>query len=177
MKRLALSLLLVAGLYGAWHAPKPVFGQTLGTSQGQNLPFPTLSGQGATVTLTAAQTGLLAYFDRAAGIIYTLPAPTAGLYYDFVVSTTITSNNAEIATNTGTVFLQGVIHTAISGGATGSDWQCNGTSHLAIKMNGTTSGGILGTRLHVVALSATLWQVDGLAVGSGTEVTPCSTTT
>jgi hypothetical protein len=41
--------------------------------------------------------------------------------------------------------------------------------HLAHQSheNGTTSGGILGGRLHFTAVSATVWQVDGLLIGSG----------
>lgn len=138
---------------------------------------PLNSGNGATVTLTAAQSGMTFLFDRAAGIVYTLPAPYPGLTFDFVQTVTTTSNSAEIVTATvGSQFIQGLVHIGISGGATGSDWACNGTTHVSIKQNGTTSGGILGGRLHFIAISTTIWQVDGLTIGSGTEVTPCSTT-
>lgn len=133
------------------------------------------SGNGATVTIGAAQSGQTFLFDRAAGIIYTLPPPVPGMTFDFINTVTITSNAAVVITAAGTQFVQGVVHTAISGGATGSDWQCNGTSHVKVTSNGTTSGGILGGRLHFTAVSSTLWQVDGLLVGSGTEITPCST--
>lgn len=134
-----------------------------------------VSGNGATVTLTAGQSGTTHLFDRAAGIVYTLPAPQPGMTFDFVTTVTITSNAATVVTNSASVFVVGVVHTAISGGATGSDWACNGTSHIKVTSNGTTSGGILGGRLHFTAVSSTLWQVDGLLIGSGTEVTPCST--
>jgi hypothetical protein len=133
------------------------------------------SGNGATVTLTAGDSGKTYLFDRAAGIIYTLPAPFPGMTFDFVYTVTITSNAGTVVTNSASVFVVGVVHTAISGGATGSDWACNGTSHIKVTSNGTTSGGILGGRLHFTAVSATVWQVDGLLIGSGTEVTPCST--
>jgi hypothetical protein len=142
-----------------------------------NAPWltPFQSGNGATVTLTAGQSGQTLLFDRAAGIVYTLPPPFPGMTFDFVYTTTITSNAGTVVTAAGTQFIVGVIHTAISGGATGSDWACNGTSHIKVTSNGTTSGGILGGRLHFTAVSTTLWQVDGLLIGSGTEVTPCST--
>lgn len=133
------------------------------------------SGNGATVTLSAADSGKTFLFDRAAGIVYTLPPPSPGMTFDFVYTVTVTSNAYTVITNAGTQFVAGIIHTAISGGATGSDWQCNGTSHVKVTSNGTTSGGILGGRLHFTAASATVWQVDGILVGSGTEVTPCST--
>lgn len=138
---------------------------------------PMNSGNGATVTLTAGQSGSTMLFDRAAGIVYTLPAPFPGMTFDFIQTVTTTSNSAEIVTATvGSQFIQGLVHIGISGGATGSDWACNGTSHVSIKQNGTTTGGILGGRLHFVAVSTTIWQVDGLTIGSGSEATPCSTT-
>jgi hypothetical protein len=42
-------------------------------------------------------------------------------------------------------------------------------------MNGTTSGGIIGTWIRVKALSSTQWLINGLIVGSGTIVTPAAT--
>lgn len=137
------------------------------------------SGQtaGTTVTtLNAGQWGSVILFDAASGNNFKLPVPQPGMTFDFIQKTTVTSNNAEIQTDGASTFIQGLVHVGIAGGATGSDWQCNGTSHVALKMNGTTSGGILGGRLHFVAISTTLWQVDGLIVGSGTEVTPCTAT-
>jgi hypothetical protein len=52
----------------------------------------TQSGNGATVTLTAAESGTTQIFDRAAGIVYTLPAPVPGMTFDFFVKTSVTSN-------------------------------------------------------------------------------------
>lgn len=133
------------------------------------------SGNGATRTLTAAQSGQTFLFDRAAGIVYTLPAPVPGMTFDFVYTVTITSNAAAVVTNAGTVFVAGAIHILVSAAITGLDFQCNGTSHIKITSNGTTSGGILGGHVRFVAATSTLWVVDGLLVGSGSTVTPCST--
>lgn len=133
------------------------------------------SGNGATVTLTAADSGKTFLFDRAAGIVYTLPVPVPGMTFDFVNTVTITSNAATVATSGAAVFVAGAIHVLVSGAITGLDFQCNGTTHLKITSNGTTSGGILGGHVRFVAVSATVWVVDGLLVGSGSTVTPCST--
>lgn len=133
------------------------------------------SGNGATVTLTAADSGKTFLFDRAAGIIYTLPAPYPGMTFDFVYTVTITSNAAVVITNSASVFVAGITHVAVSGGITGLDFACNGTTHVKITSNGTTSGGILGGHVRFVAASSTVWVVDGLLVGSGSTVTPCST--
>ena len=131
-----------------------------------------ISGQGATATLTAAQSGSLCLFDRAAGIIYTLPAPAVGLYFDFLVTTTITSNNAEVDTDAGTTFLLGAPNIVVDNSATSKAFQGNGTSHVKIQLNGTTKGGILGSFFRVQCVSATKWNVTGNIMGSGTLVTP-----
>lgn len=133
------------------------------------------SGNGATVTLTAADSGKSFLFDRAAGIVYTLPAPYPGMTFDFVYTVTITSNAAVVVTAAGTQFVAGALHVLVSGAITGLDFACNGTSHIKISSNGTTSGGILGGHVRFTAATTTLWVVDGLLVGSGSTVTPCST--
>ena len=67
-----------------------------------------ISGQGATRTLNELESGSICLFDRAAGIVYTLPTtPTPGTYFDFIVVTTITSNAAKIITGSGTELLIG----------------------------------------------------------------------
>lgn len=142
-----------------------------------NMPFYAglNSGNGATVTLTAADSGKTFLFDRAAGIVYTLPPPVPGMTFDFVYTVTITSNAATVVTNAGTQFIAGATHIVVTGAITGLDFQCNGTTHIKITSNGTTSGGILGGHVRFVAVSSTVWVVDGLLVGSGSTVTPCST--
>src|SRR5258708_2613530 len=45
-----------------------------------------ISGQGATKTLTAGDSGSLCLFDRAAGIVYTLPTGAAGLWFEFMTT-------------------------------------------------------------------------------------------
>lgn len=130
------------------------------------------STNGATVTLTAADSGKTFVFDRAAGIIYTLPAPYPGMTFDFVNTVTITSNNATVITNTGTVFVAASVQ--IEGVATTFSFACNGTSHIKIQQNGTTTGGILGGWQHWVAVTSTLWQATAILNGSGTGATPCA---
>jgi hypothetical protein len=127
------------------------------------------SGNGATVTLTAADSGKTFLFDRAAGIVYTLPPPYPGMTFDFVYTVTITSNAAAVTTSSASQFVAGAIHILVSGAITGLDFQCNGTTHVKITSNGTTSGGILGGHVRFVAASSTVWVVDGLLVGSGLD--------
>lgn len=134
----------------------------------------TISGQGATATLTAAQSGSQVLFDRAAGIIYTLPAPQVGLSFQFVITTSITSNNAKVITDAGTTFLIGSVFNAVAAG-TGTQFIGDGTSHLAITQNGTTTGGLKGTVFYAYCVSSTLWAIEGTVLGSGTVATPFAT--
>jgi hypothetical protein len=138
-----------------------------------------ISGSGATVTLTAAQSGSTALFDRAAGIVYTLPAPEVGLFYKFFVSTTITSNAAKIITNAASVYILGnVLTNTVSATPAAADgpktFAGNGSSHIAISMSGTTTGGIIGTWIECECISSTLWAVRGVVCASGTIATPFS---
>ncbi len=131
-------------------------------------PRTVISGQGATRTLTAAESGALCLFDRAAGIVYTLPAPVVGLTFDFIVTTTITSNAAKVITDAGTTFLKGSYQeydqdtsraTAIRTG--------NGSTHVSVSSNGTTTGGIAGSWLRFTCDSSTTWVVQGTMEATG----------
>lgn len=127
----------------------------------------------AATPLTAAQSGSLVLFDSSTGFAVTLPAPAVGLKYDFLVKTS--ANASKIITNTTTTdFLVGAPNLIIDN-STAKAFACNGTSHVALTMNGTTTGGIAGTWLEVRGISSTLWEVHGNVVGSGTLATPCAT--
>ena len=136
-----------------------------------------LSGSGATRTLLAADTGSLVLLDRAAGIVFTLPAPATGLYFDFVVTTSVTTNAYKFSTATqGTDFFRGPL---ISDDTDTSDalvgFPCNGTTHDNISMNGSTTGGLVGTHVRVIGISTTVWQVQGVINGNSTVATSCAT--
>lgn len=141
------------------------------------LSLPVYSGQTAGTTITTllpSQSGSTFLFDAASGNNYKLPAPIVGMIFDFIQTVTVTSNSAEVQTDGAATFIQGTVQ--IEGVATTVAFACNGTSHVAVKSNGTTTGGILGGHLHFVAVSSTVWQVDGLLNGSGTGATPCTAT-
>lgn len=135
-----------------------------------------ISGQGATRSLNANESGSIVLFDRAAGIVYTLPTAKVGTYFDFFVTTTITSNAAKIITAAGTELLEGYLISVDSdtGNAT-VGFGANGSTHLAVSMNGTTTGAIKGTRIRLECVSATRWAISGQLIGSGTVATPFAT--
>lgn len=134
-----------------------------------------ISSVGATYTLTPAQSGSLCLFDRAAGVVYTLPTPVAGMFFDFATTTTITSNAAKVITAAATQFLLGVVDILIVASATTLAAAGNGTTHVAISSNGTTTGGVIGDFYRVTAISATQWVVQGQISGSGSIATPFAT--
>ena len=135
-----------------------------------------ISGQAATVTLTEAQSGALCLFDRAAGIVYTLPSlasVTVGTNYEFLVTVSVTSNAHKVITNViASQFIVGAVTMVTIATASPAGFSANGTSIAALSANGTTSGGLIGETYRITALSATLWGISGVTVGSGTIITP-----
>lgn len=136
-----------------------------------------ISGSGATVTLRTAQSGSTILLDRAAGIVFTLPAPAVGLSYEFIASVSVTSNAYKFSTATqGTDWIVGdylSIDTDTASAVVG--FPCNGSSHDNFSMNGTTTGGLIGTRLRLTAISTTVWAISGFNEGSGTVANACAT--
>jgi len=135
-----------------------------------------ISGQGATRTLSVDESGSTVLFDRAAGIVYTLPLAKPGVFFDFVITTTITSNSAKVITGAATEFLIGGytnVDTDTSNAV--AAFTGNGSTHIAVTQNGTTTGGILGTKLRFTCLSSTRWFVEGIVQGSGVVATAFAT--
>ena len=135
-----------------------------------------ISGNGATRTVSVDESGSTFLFDRAAGIVYTLPLAVPGLVYDFVITTTITSNAAKVITGAGTeLLIGGYMNVDTDTSNAVAAFTGNGSTHVAVSMNGTTTGGILGTKLRFTCLSTTRWMVEGIVQGSGVVATAFAT--
>ena len=135
-----------------------------------------ISDSGATRTVSVDDSGATFLFNRAAGIVYTLPLAVPGLVYDFVVTTSVTSNAYKVITGAGTELLIGGytnVDTDTSNAV--AVFTPNGSSHVAVSMNGTTTGGLLGTKLRFTCLSTTKWMVEGIVQGSGIVATAFAT--
>ena len=131
---------------------------------------------GAATTLVAADSHALVLLDTAAGSILTLPTPVAGMTFDIAVSVSVTSNSHVITTAaTATEFLAGGLQQMIDTTAVSEGQFLNGTSHVTLTHNGTTTGGLIGTYYTFTAVSATVWMVSGLNASSGTLATPATT--
>jgi hypothetical protein len=155
------------------------------------------SGPGSTVALTAntsltvnAHAGRILLTQDADGI-FTLPSIVAtadsaiagpgsdlnnanniGATFTFYVDTTAT--DVQIVTD-GTDKFTGAAMVAVNDGAKKAFFP--GASNDVLSMNGTTSGGIIGSIVTVTAIEAANYLVHNtLLLGSGTIVTPFSDT-
>lgn len=125
-------------------------------------------------TLSANESGALCLFSTAAGYTYTLPDAQPGLWFDFLWTITITSSVARIACATGD-FLVGTLLQGTDGTFTFGFQDANGSTHLALEGNGSTTGGLKGDKVRVTAISATQWAVEGVTNATGSEATPFKT--
>jgi 5,10-methenyltetrahydromethanopterin hydrogenase len=131
---------------------------------------------GSTKTLLASDSGSTVLMDQAAGSVITLPAPAVGMVFDIAVSISVTSNSHIITVaDTATEFLGGGLQMMIDTTAVSEGQFLNGTSHITLTHNGSTTGGLIGTQYRFVAISSTVWMVTGLCAGSGTLATPATT--
>lgn len=134
-----------------------------------------IQGVGATRTLLAKESGALCLFDRAAGIVYTLPTPVEGMEFEFRAIVSVTTNAYKTITSTAAIFLVGGVEasTLTSGGQ--DFFVADGTTIVSISEDGVTKGGLIGGTYTVTAISATQWEIKGLTCGSGTLATPFAT--
>lgn len=140
---------------------------------------PLTASSSAAVTLKKSQSNGTFLLDRASGTSYTLPAPSVGLHFTFIVTVLQTTGSNIIITNVGTVFLVGAI-VAFSGEAVTPavnvgpyGFGANGTSHVKFLSNGTTTGGGVGSWFVAHCISATVWSFTGISKSpSGNMVTP-----
>lgn len=132
---------------------------------------PVISGLGATRTLTERESGSTVLFDRAAGIVITLPAAKPGISYEFVSNVTCATANIVTNITTTTPVIIGAVTVVPDLTGTASVFANKGSAY-SIAMNGGTTGGIVGSRLTMTALSSGTWMVSGITVGTGSIATP-----
>ena len=138
---------------------------------------PVIQSVGATRTLLAEESGALCLFDRAAGVVYTLPTPVEGMQFSFMATVAVTTNAYK--TITGTPASQFLIGKVLIGDTTvaqsGDVFLADGTTIVAISEDGATKGGLVGSEYTLTAISATQWAITGVPHGAGTLATPFAT--
>lgn len=153
---------------------KSVVNATLGfETNGITLPFPgntqTVSVTAATVALTAVtHGGKVVVLNRAAGVTATLPAATgSGEVYRVYVGTAVTSNADIIQVANASDTMAGMVTTALAAGGAPFSETATGTDDT-ISMNGTTTGGLIGSYYQLTDWATNVWFVQGWNAGSGT---------
>lgn len=125
----------------------------------------------ATLAVTSASNGQTINLSRAAGITVTLPAATGSkAVYTFVVTTAVTTNDYIIEVANSSDTMNGL---ASVGGTTGAVFSTVAASDT-LTMNGTTTGGLVGSYVQVTDIAANEYLVSAALVGSGTPATPFS---
>lgn len=130
----------------------------------------------ANTTLTAEQSGSLVLLAVASGATVTLPAPSEGMQFTIGTTVTRTSNSYKIITDAATTFLVGAVMAGDATIATSGDvFEADGTTIVAVTIDGDTKGGFIGSTLRFTCISSTQWYVEGLLIGTGTMATPFAT--
>ena len=131
----------------------------------------------ATYAPSSGESGTIFAFDGTACSV-ALPAAEVGVEYFFVVHTTQTGD-AVITTESADKMSGGFLKATAAFnntnlGATTTVLDSLPATTDTLTLNGTTTGGVIGSYLHVVGMAANKWHVSGNVIGSGTMVTSAS---
>lgn len=122
-------------------------------------------------TMTSAMSGSVMLIDGA-GTDFTLPAIGAGdigMHFRFV--STAVSTSQSITAGSGDLLVGGMVMVDEATPLVDA-FHPDVSDDLILATNGTTTGGLIGSTYHFVAISATRWWVEGVNYGSGTLATP-----
>jgi len=127
----------------------------------------------ATKTLTSADTGTVFGFNRAAGIVVTLPTPAAGIVYKFLVETTFTgAGQIKTATTDGTDGFLGTAFLFDTGEIGETDNFHPASSNDVIDLGEVEQGWLTGGFITLTGVNTTTWFVEAFLMGDGTLATP-----
>jgi hypothetical protein len=98
-------------------------------------------------------------------------ANNEGVVYTIWVPTTIATSSLKIGTN-GTDKFVGTILGVDTDSSNALVAYTAGATNDFINFNGTTTGGVAGSWVQIVAIAANKYMVNGIALGSGTVATP-----
>ena len=127
----------------------------------------------ATKTLVAGDSGTVFGFNRAAGIVVTLPTPAAGITYTFLVETTFSgAGQIKTATTDGTDGFLGNITMFDTGEIGETDNFQPAASNDVIDLGAIEQGWITGGIIKLYGVNTTTWFVDGTLMGDGVLATP-----
>ena len=94
-----------------------------------------------------------------------------GINYDFLFITSSGASTTILGNSSADLMMGGIM--SVKNGLAGVHFhQPNGSSNYQIVMNGTTTGGVAGTRLRIQAAFTNRYYVEGTSIGTGTLATP-----
>lgn len=130
----------------------------------------------STLTVTSAYKGKVMVANRAAGVVFTLPAATAatvGDSYTFLIGTTITSNNFSVVSVGSSDLFYGSVEMYDTDTAMAlAHYAPNFSSNYQLTSNGSTTGGVAGQWVTFTCLGLDAWFVEGVCYGTGSVATP-----
>ena len=97
-----------------------------------------------------------------------------GVVYTIWIPTTVSTSTLKIATD-GTDRFVGDLLGVDTDSSNALAMYTAGANDDNINLNGTTTGGVAGTRIQIVAVAANKYMVTGVVNGSGTVATPFAT--
>ncbi len=127
--------------------------------------------------LKPEESGALCVHGDAGGAAWELPPAAAGLWFEFFATVSVTSTDVYTVTCATGDFLIGVIVGGnLTEAASGDPFTADGSTHLAISQNGSTTGGLIGDSFVLTAINSSQWALtQAVSVGSGTNATPFTT--
>ena len=127
--------------------------------------------------LSADESGALCLFGAADGGVFTLPPAEAGLWFEFGTALSVTASDSNtVNCASGDFIIGAIIGGSATIGGSGGMFPANGSTHLGITSNGSTTGGLIGDNFVLTAISGTQWALtQGVMQGSGTWSTPFTT--
>lgn len=137
-----------------------------------------ITADSATLTVTeATHEGKIVLLARAAGVTVTLPDSTGGgAVYQFLITTTATSNDYIIKVANATDEMRGFIYADASEATAPNTWWAADNDDT-ITFNRTTTGlAAQGHYVRIIDAISDHWYVQGWIEQNGTEATPFSAT-
>jgi hypothetical protein len=134
-----------------------------------------VSAAAATLAVTVADhDSKVIVFNRAAGVVATLPAATgSGAVFRFAVGTAVTSNSYKIQVADNTDVMSGSLYLTDQAAGTGTEFSTVAASDT-ITMNGSTTGGLAGGIVTLIDIATNLYAIHGNLIATGVEATPFS---
>lgn len=132
---------------------------------------------GTTKNLLVGESGALCIFGNAAGQIYNLPvigANDIGMFFEFSVTISGTSNSYTINTSDASTFIGGGLLAASTTAGDEDLFPATIASDVAITLDADVDGRLGGGYFSLTAISVTEWAVGGITVSVPTALTPFS---